>query len=1317
MSLPLDQYARQLEQTMLTDRHRLRRQLRELEAAEKRGKVSEKRLKSFADQLERSFQRAEKRRALLPVPKFSGDLPIDEHREEIKQAIEAHPVVIVCGETGSGKSTQLPKICLEMGRGVYGLIGHTQPRRLAARSVAARVAEELETTVGEHVGFKIRFTDLTKPSTFIKLMTDGILLAETRSDRFLNAYETLIIDEAHERSLNIDFLLGYVKRLLLKRPEFRLIITSATIDAARFSEHFSINEKPAPVLHVEGRTYPVEVRYRPPKKTDEGGEADWRIALTDAVDELTLESRGDILTFLPTEREIREAAKVLRGHLTRTRRIGNELEVLPLYGRLSEKEQRKIFQPHNKQRIVLATNVAESSLTVPGIETVIDLGTARISRYSPRSKMQRLPIEAVSKASANQRKGRCGRTSPGICIRLYSEKDFDTREEFTPPEIQRTNLAHVILQTISLNLGPLHEFPFLDPPRGGMVRDGHKTLFELGAIDEKQQLTDIGRQLAKFPVDPRIGRMILAGHDENCMHEILIIASSLETQDVRDRPVELRQAADQAHAQFKHESSDFIGLLKLWDFYQHLKRNLSHSKFRKACKQNFLSYNRLKEWGDIHRQLMQLVEEAKLPIRKRKDNEDAVHRALLTGLLSNVAFLEDKKEYVGSGGAKRFIWPGSGLHSKKPKWITSAEMIETSQRYALTVARINPAWIEPLAKHLVKLSHSEPHWDQKTGSTMAWERVTLFGMTIIPRRHINYGRVDSEHARELMIRDGLATGEIETHGDFLSHNLSVVEEVRKTQAKIRRHDFGSLEQIVIEFYDERVPEDCYDLARFEQWRKKIEVDHPQKLFLSVSDLAPVEEKTLDRGQFPDALVFENLQLPLSYHLQPGEEDDGVTVTVTVDQLHHLRSELLDWLVPGLVEEKIAALIKTLPKSLRTKLVPAPDTAREVGSQIAYGQGPFLQTITAHLQRIAGEPVSPDAFDLEAIPRHLQMNMKVIDKQEQPLGTGRNLLGLQQQFSLVPIRSNNSSSTGSQKSQQAGPKLSTLAKQTKWHRDHLTKWEFDQFPDKVEIRMQQYVLTGYPCLIDTGKEVQLRLLESSQEAKQKTEQGLFRLFCIAAESKINHQLQWYPDIEKLELASTVFPGFKNIRSQLRVMIAQRAFPEITKIPQTQQQYKELFQQGINNLSPAVQEVAQVTKPLHARYREVLKQIKQLHAPIWNEAKREMQQQLEMLIGPQFLAETDWDFLTQFPRYLQAIQARCKKLMNAGLEKDRIAMQELAPFLRRMIEGYTSSTANEPEFIAYRMMLEEYRVSLFAQQLGTAQSVSPKRLERQWKKAIR
>jgi len=1316
MSLNLRQYESQLDETMYIDRHRLRQRLRNLRQKSRTGKDVEKELAGLLSQLERSKQRAELRKKAQPTPKFSGDLPIDARIDEIRQAIEEHQVVIVCGETGSGKSTQLPKICLQMGRGIFGVIGHTQPRRLAARSVATRIAEELGTSVGQQVGFKIRFTDTTQPDTFIKLMTDGVMLAETQSDRFLNQYDTIIIDEAHERSLNIDFLLGYIKRILPKRPELRLIITSATIDAARFSEHFMIDGKPAPVLNVEGRTYPVELRYRPPEKDEDSEDGDWRTALTAAVDELTMEIAGDILTFLPTEREIREAAKVLRGHLTRLRGTSEPMEVLPLYGRLSEKEQQKIFQSHNRQRIVLATNVAESSLTVPGIEAVIDLGTARISRYSARSKMQRLPIEAVSQASANQRKGRCGRIAPGICIRLYSEKDFNTREDFTPPEIQRTNLASVILQTISLKLGPIEEFPFLDPPRGGMIRDGYKTLFELGAIDDQQQLTDIGRQLARLPVDPRIGRMILAGHDENCLHEILIIASVLEIQDPRDRPVEHQQAADAAHAKFLHESSDFLAYLKLWDFYQKIKLDLSNTKFRHACRQNFLNANRLREWSDIHRQLLQLVREAGLPVKKRNieaSNEDAIHRALLTGLLSNVAFFDDKNEYSGSGGTKRFLWPGSGLFAKKPKWIMSAEVIETSQRYARTVARINPAWIEPLAKHLVSLTHSDPHWEKDAGAAMTWERVSLYGMTIIPRRRVPLGRIDPVQARELMIRDGLALGEFNTHGDFLEHNLKVIEDARMLQAKVRRQDFGTLEQMVIDFYDGRIPSDCFDTARFEKWRKEIEQKEPQRLFLNPDDFKPKEEESLDRRLYPDALVFENLRLPLAYQLQPGEDEDGVTLSVPADQLPLLHPSLLDWLVPGLVADKISALIKSLPKNLRTKLVPAPDTARDVAATLTYGQGAFLPSVAEKLTRIAGESVTVNDFDLTALPDHLRMNIRVVDDQGAILAGGRDLTQLQRRFApKTPAKPGTAA-----RSMPQGPSLEELARDAKWHRDGLTKWEFEEFPEQVTLTRGDYVVKGFPSLVEAGSGVNLRVRSDAEQAAAETRLALVRLFLLESQSKIKHQLDHFPQIEQLELLSTVHAPFKQIRGQLQLLLALRACTAQSKIPRTAAEYQQFLTVARNRISVAVQDVAAVVNPIVTAYRTVLKEIEDLNAPSWAYAKQDLKQQFELLFPANVFIVQPWTALTQYGRYLEGMRVRCQKLKNAGLDKDRRNYGEIEPYMKRLIEAVTSKGANRPEVVDYRWMVEEYRVSLFAQQLGTTQPVSPKRLDRQWKKASR
>ncbi|MEZ5950868.1 MAG: ATP-dependent RNA helicase HrpA [Planctomycetaceae bacterium] len=1314
MSNRWDEYYSQLDETMLADRYRLRRMLRDLSHTGKQRNPPVQRLREFETLLERSREWARQRRELLPVPRFSGTLPIDDRIEEIKSAIHSHQVIILCGETGSGKSTQLPKICLSLGRGVHGLIGHTQPRRLAARSVAARIAEELGSPLGEQVGFKIRFTDTTRPHTFIKLMTDGILLAETQGDRFLEAYDTLIIDEAHERSLNIDFLLGYIQRLLPRRPELRLIITSATIDAARFSEHFSLGGQPAPVLEVSGRTFPVELRYRPPVADEDSDEPDWKSAFTAAVDELSREKRGDILAFLPTEREIREAAKLLRGHLTRTRGSESALEVLPLYGRLSEKEQQRIFQPLPRQRIVLATNVAESSLTVPNIECVIDLGTARISRYSPRAQIQRLPIEPISQASAKQRLGRCGRIAPGICVRLYDEKDFLGREEFTPPEIQRTNLAQVILRTLSLKLGPIEEFPFLDPPRGGMIRDGYKTLHELGAIDDQQKLTEIGQQLARLPVDPRIGRIILAGHEENCLHEILIIASGLEVQDPRDRPVEFQQAADQAHRQFQHESSDFLGLLKLWDFHHHLKLELSQAKYKLACRKNFLSVSRLREWSEVHRQLLQLVQEARLPVQARRNNEDAIHRALLTGFLANVAFLDDKNEYAGSGGLKRYLWPGSGLFAKKPKWIMSAEVVETSQRYARMVARINPAWIEPLARHLVKLSHAEPHWDKQAGCVMAWEKVTLFGMTIVPRRRVNYGGVDPVQARELMIRDGLATFEFESPGEFLVHNLCLVEEVRNMQAKVRRADFGAIEQIIIDFYDARIPAECYDAARFEKWRKQIEQEQPRVLFFETEMFLPPQEQTLDRHLFPDALVFENLQLPLAYQLQPGEEEDGVTLTVSREHLHELQPGLLDWLVPGLVEEKIAALIKTLPKSLRTLLIPAPDTAREVNRQITFGQGPFLQTIALPLQRIAGEPIPLEAFDLPALPEHLRMNIKVTDEEGRVLAVGRDLERLRQQFRTgVEQRG----STDAPLPASSGPSLAELAPRTRWHKDGITRWEFPKFPAAVELKFHQYVLTGYPSLVDAGSSVQLRLREQADVALRETRQGVFRLFQLEAREKILAQLKWFPDIEQLDLLSTVHPGFKHIRGQLSELIARHAFPQEFPLPRDEAEFKSLVKSGIQQLPASVQEVARVVGPIVPLSRLLHKQIEDLNAPSWSYARADLRNQLEGLIAPRFLLDTPWPWLTQFPRFLQGMQVRLEKLRSGQLDRDQRAAEQLAPYVRRLHEGNPVLRRLDPEWVEFRWLVEEYRVSLFAQQLGTSRQVSPKRLDRQWKKAAR
>ncbi|MFT7640831.1 MAG: ATP-dependent helicase HrpA, partial [Pirellulaceae bacterium] len=740
-----------LKDAMPADQWRLRSQLRNIEQDAKNGKQVDVRIAKLVEQLKSSVEIRQRRRDRLPKPTFDTELPVCQRREEIADAIRDNQVVILCGETGSGKSTQLPKICLTLGRGVDGIIGHTQPRRVAARAVATRVAEELGTTLGKGVGFKIRFTDQTSDTTYVKLMTDGILLAETQHDRFLNQYDTIIIDEAHERSLNIDFLLGYLKRLLPKRPDLRIIITSATIDAARFAEFFGSEEDPAPVIEVSGRTYPVEVRYRPHDGEDD--DYDVTDGIASSVDELLQEGPGDILVFLSTEREIRDVSKTLKGHFQSRR---DDAEILPLYARLSASEQAKIFQAHKKQRVILATNVAESSITVPGVKYVIDTGLARISRYSPRSKIQRLPIEPISRASADQRKGRCGRVAAGICIRLYAEDDYLKRDEYTTPEIRRTNLAAVILQTLANRLGRIDEFPFLDPPRLESIRDGYKTLMELGAIDGRRDLTTIGRKLSRLPVDPRIGRMILAADDENAVHEVLIIAAALEVQDPRERPQQNQAAADAAHQQWTDGDSDFLSLLKLWDFNRHLKETVSRNQLRKACRQNFLNYNRMREWLDVHRQLLKLVRQADIHVGPRQDDSEAIHRSLLYGLLSNIAMKNDRHDYQCVAGAGFYLWPGSGLMQKKPKWVMASELVETTRRYLRTAGKINPDWIEGIAPHLVKKSYSDPHWSKKAQTVVAYEKVTLYGLTVVAGRRANYGPIDPIVSRDLFIQAGLA---------------------------------------------------------------------------------------------------------------------------------------------------------------------------------------------------------------------------------------------------------------------------------------------------------------------------------------------------------------------------------------------------------------------------------------------------------------------------------------------------------------------------------------------------------------------------------
>ena len=1294
----------QMDLAMGADRHRLRRQLRTVERTARQGKPSDRSLARLRRQWERSVALRRKRYQDVPTLAFDPELPITARIDDITQAVRQHPVTIVCGETGSGKSTQLPKICLTLGRGIDGLIGHTQPRRIAARSVAARIAEELQSPLGSHVGFKIRFTDTTQPETYIKLMTDGILLAETQGDRFLDQYDTIIIDEAHERSLNIDFLLGYLKRLLPRRPDLKVIITSATIDAARFSRHFvdPATDQAAPVIEVSGRTFPVDVLYRPLQAEEADQEDDdLQDAILQTVEELARTGPGDILIFLPTEREILETHKTLRGHPIPG--DGRQTEILPLYARLPTRDQNKVFQSHARRRIVLATNVAESSLTVPGIRFVIDTGTARISHYSPRRKVQRLPIEAISRASADQRAGRCGRIGPGICVRLYREADYQTRDRYTLPEIRRTNLASVILQTKAMQLGPLEDFPFLDAPRADAVRDGYKTLFELSALDQHRELTELGRRLARLPVDPRIGRMILAADQQRCLHEVLIIAAVLEIQDPRERPQDKQQAADQAHARFADPASDFLAFLNLWEFFHQLRTSLTRNQLRKACRQNFLAFNRMREWLDIHRQLKQLANEAGLASRRsaeesRSDEQRyaSIHQALLAGLLSNVAQRGDGYEYTGAGGMSMNLWPGSGVFAGKPKWIMAAELVETTRTYARTVARIAPEWIEPLAGHLVQRTYHEPHWSRRAGSAMAWERVTLFGLTVVPRRRVRYGAIDPIVARELLIRDGLVDGRCHIRAGFLGRNRRLIQELEQMATRTRRSDLYVGLQEQYDFYDQRIPASVSDIPSLEKWLREVRQQKPGVLEMTAQDLLGDTTQEETREHYPDRFAV-GPAMPLEYRFEPGNEEDGITLTVPQAALNQLDAGRLGWLVPGLLEEKVLALIRSLPKSIRRNFVPAPETARRVVGQLSFGEGSFLEAVAATLQRISDERVSVADFRLEQLPRHLSMNVRVVDDQGQTIAASRDVQQLQRDLQY-----------------QAAASFARLQDQH-WHRDGLVRWDLDELPAEVVFQRDGLQLIGYPMLVDTGQAVDLRLADSAAVAERSTRVGLRRLVCLTEHRELRAQIAWMPGLERWKLVAATLQRGRDLEQHLAERIADRAFLQGQAIPRTAAQFEQFRQNGWKRIGWAVQTITPLMRRLFEACHQALLAIEQYDSPRWPEAMADIRSQLAELTGPRFLVDTPYVWLEHYPRYFQAICVRLDRLTSGGLDRDRKGLDTLRPFLedyRRRCPPQKKAATYSEELEHFRWMLEEFRVSLFAQNLGTSLSVSSQRLIKQW-----
>jgi ATP-dependent helicase HrpA len=1237
---------------------------------------------------------AQQRRALrlqnLPTPEYPEELPVAQRREEILKAISQHQVVIICGETGSGKTTQLPKMCLELGRGVDGFIGHTQPRRIAARSVAARIAEELKTPLGQQVGYKVRFNDRSQPNTYIKLMTDGILLAEVQQDRWLKQYDTLIIDEAHERSLNIDFLLGYLKWLLPKRRDLKVIITSATIDPERFSHHFNN----APIINVSGRTHPVDIRYRPLVDVDsEEFDRDQTAAILDAVDELGREAPGDILIFLPGEREIRETAEALRKHHP------PGTEILPLFARLSTEEQHRIFEPHGQRRIVLATNVAETSLTVPGIKYVVDSGYARISRYSWRAGVQRLPIEKVSQASANQRSGRCGRVSNGIAIRLYSEDDFSKRPLFTEPEILRTNLAAVILQLATMWIADVEDFPFVEPPDTRLIRDGYKLLFELGAVDEDYKVTRIGHQLAKLPLDPRFGRMLLAAQENGALREILIIVSALTLQDPRERPFDKQQAADEKHSRFKDEQSDFLSYLKLWDYFHEQRKHLTQNKFRALCQKEFLSYMRLREWHEIHQQLHQILLEMGGKENEAEAGYDAIHLSLLTGLLGNIGLKDEEREYMGASGRKFTIFPASGLRKKSPQWLMAAELVETSRLFARTVAKIQPEWVEKLAIHLLRHHYTEPHWEQKAAQVAAFERTSLYGITITPRRKVSYGRIDPAACREIFIRHALVYGEYRTAAPFFQHNADLISEVETLEAKGRRRDILADEQHLYAFYEPRIPAQVVNGHSFERWRKQAEKKDPKLLYLSLDYLMQREAGHEKSGQFPDTLAVQDMILPLRYHFDPAAEDDGVTVRVPLLGLNQLAPTRFDYLVPGMLEEKITALIRGLPKQVRKQFVPAPDYARACCESIQPSDETPLQTaVEKQLLRMTGCQIPTAAWTETELPTHLQMRFEVADDSGKVIKAGRDLDILKGK-----VR------------QQTRQELATQPVQS-LERSGIVTWDFGDLPEMHWLETGGMKLRTWPALVDTGNSVSIRLFDNGADAQTAHWQGVLRLFLLTLSADARDLPKHIPQMQTLCLHYAATGKCEELKESMTLYVFRQTFADYLTI-RKQDSFAAALAECRKNLFPQAQELTRVLAPTLSAYHDIRKQLKGKVQPAWLEALNDVNDHLNHLVYVGFLDELSVEELRHFSRYLKGIQRRLQKLAeNPG--KDRALRVQVQPYWDRWKgktktgENTVSKSDTSAALHEYRWLLEEFRISLFAQELGTARPVSAKRLDALW-----
>ena len=1292
---------------MIADRRRLRRDLRSLRDQLSQGPCDggfDHALASVRSRLEASAKRRGDRLANLPSPSFDLDLPVLAARAEIEAAIAQHPVVVICGETGSGKTTQLPKICLNLGRGVAGMIGHTQPRRIAARSVSARIADELGVEVGGLVGYQVRFDERWGEQTAIKVMTDGVLLAETQRDRWLEKYDTIIVDEAHERSLNIDFLLGYLKRLMPRRPDLRVIVTSATIDPERFSRHFD----DAPILEVSGRTYPVDVRYEP-TGVDLTDTRELVRATVAAVNNVCHEGQGDVLVFLPGEREIREVARSLEKGKDKLRTI------LPLYSRLSAEEQNRVFRPGAGRRVVLATNVAETSITVPGIRFVVDPGLARLNRYSARTRVQRLPIEPVSRASADQRAGRCGRVGPGVCVRLYSEDDYDSRPRFTDPEIVRTNLAGVILQMKALKLGDIEDFPLIERPDRRSVQDGLQTLRELGAIDEDQNLTKIGRELARLPIDVRIGRILIAAAREGCLNEMLVIASALSVQDPRERPYDQRDKADELHAQYDHPESDFLAYWNLWQVAHGERHNITTGRLGNLCRSRMLSFTRMREWIDTQKQLRGLMVEMGYHVNGQPATYADIHKAILAGFLGGIGKKGEKNEFQGVGQGfvvhpTSAILAGAKAKDAPPlDWIVAAELVRTTKLFARTCARVRPGWIEQVAGDLCKRTYDNPHFRAAAGKVYAFERVSLFGLEIIPRRRVDYGRINPAEARELFIHHGLVDGQLKTDAPDIEANKRLQDELRTLEDKARRRDLVADVQRRFAFYEQRLPPDVWTAERFEAWRRKAERQEPGRLAMTAGDLLLADASAITPQQFPDLAEVSGTRLPLRYRFEPGEADDGVTANVPIEALGRLRTSDLDWMVPGLLAERAQAMLRALPKALRrnidAKAVAHEFAAAHAATKDQQDPPTLAEALALHVSKRTGTDVDASELAAAPVPEHTRPNVRVIDAQGHALAESRDLMGLKARLSSR-IRD------------------ALLRADTRWpDRRNITTWDFGPLPEQLEIIRPGVHVVAYPALVDMGDSVRTAMLERAEAADAVNRRGVRRLMMLHARRALRAQVERLPAMDGLLATYAVLGAGATLRDDLLTLVAEMAFLDGRPLPRTKEAMEAAVVEGLADLGRAAERAVKLADEVLARAVRLRARVEgNLPAP-QRAAGADVAEHVAALTPPGFLSRTPPAWLARFVRYLDADRLRLDKLRGEGIERDGRAMASIATHeaRRRRVLALGPGAAQEamdrcPALAEYRWMCEERRVMAYAQELGSPVAVSDAKMEALWRRVL-